>query len=142
MSNPDEEKSPYETLGLPPDATLDQVKSRFREVNDAYLKILQASKDGAKVVAAGRPSPAESSAAQPKREQDAAPKRGPSPPQQTHTEPIGRIKARLEKGEIQKAQFERLAKERYNYLKNKPFTDLTDSEFEERLHGFEGLKFL
>jgi hypothetical protein len=141
MSNPDEEKTPYETLGLPPDATLDQVKSRFREVNDAYLKILQASKSGAKIVAAGRPGPADNSAAQPKREPDAAPKQGP-PPQQTHTEPIGRIKARLEKGEIQKAQFEKMAKERYNYLKNKPFIDLTDSEFEERLHGFEGLKFL
>ncbi|MGH9919234.1 MAG: hypothetical protein ACRD6W_10270 [Nitrososphaerales archaeon] len=140
MSNPDEEKTPYETMGLPPDATMDQVKSRFRQVNDAYLKILQSSKNGAKVVTAARPGPADT--VQPKREPDAAPKQGTSPPQQTHTEPIGRIKARLEKGEIQKAQFERLAKERYNYLKNKPFTDLTDSEFEERLHGFEGLKFL
>ncbi|MDA4115487.1 MAG: hypothetical protein OK442_02895 [Thaumarchaeota archaeon] len=142
MSDSDEEKTPYETLGLPPDATLDQVKSRFREVNDAYLRILQASKSGAKTVTAGRPGPAEDGGAQPKREPDAPVKQGPSPPQQAHTEPIGRIRARLEKGEIQKAQFERLAKERYNYLKNKPFTDLTDSEFEERLHGFEGLKFL
>lgn len=142
MSNPDDEKTPYETLGLSPDATLDQVKSRFREVNDAYLKILLSSKKGVKIGALGQPSPADNSTVQPKGQPDAVPKQGPSAPQQTHTEPIARIKARLEKGEIQKAQFEKLARERYNYLKNKPFIDLTDSEFEERLHGFEGLKFL
>ncbi len=142
MSNPDDEKTPYETLGLSPDATLDQVKSRFREVNDAYLKILQSSKSGAKIGTPGRPSAADSSSLRAKPQQDAGPKQGPSPAQQTHTEPIAKIKARLAKGEIQKAQFEKLAKGRYDYLKNKPFIDLTDSEFEERLHGFEGLKFL
>jgi len=142
MSNPDDEKTPYETLGLSPDATLDEVKSRFREVNDAYLKILQSSKSGAKIDTPGRPSPADNSTVQPKTQPDASPRQGPSTAQKTHTEPITKIKARLANGEIQKAQFEKLAKERYNYLKNKPFIDLTDSEFEERLHGFEGLKFL
>ena len=34
----------YETLGLPPNATLDQVKSRFKELNQAYLKILELSR--------------------------------------------------------------------------------------------------
>jgi hypothetical protein len=142
MSNPDDEKSYYETLGLPPDATMDQVKSRYRELNDAYLKILQSSRRGAKASPPGRPAPAEDDAVRPKPEPDSDTKQGSSPRQQTHTEPISRIKARLAKGEIQKAQFEKLAKERYNYLKNKPFIDLTDSEFDERLHGFEGMKFL
>jgi hypothetical protein len=142
MSKTDDEKTPYETLGLSPDATLDQVKSRFREVNDAYLKILQSSRSGAKIGAPGRPSAAGSGSVLPRPQPDASPKQGPSPAQQTHTEPIAKIKARLAKGEIQKTQFEKLAKERYDYLKNKPFIDLTDSEFEERLHGFEGLKFL
>jgi len=121
---------------------LDQVKSRFREVNDAYLKILQSSKSGAKTVTPSRPSPADISPVQPEPQPDASPKQEASPPQQTHTEPITKIKARLAKGEIQKAQFEKLAKERYNYLKNKPFSELSDSEFEERTKGFEGLKFL
>ncbi len=142
MSNPDDEMNPYETLGLPPDATLEQVKSRFRQVNDAYLKILQSSKTGVRAGAPSRPSPTEDSTVQPKPQPDASPKQGASPPQQTHTEPIAKIKARLAKGEIKKAQFEKLARERYNYLKNKPFSELTDSEFEERTKGFEGLKFL
>lgn len=141
MSNPDDEKASYETLGLPPDATMDQVRSRYRELNDAYLRILQ-SKRGAKASPTGRPAPAADDAVRPRGEPDARPKQGSTPRQQTHTEPIARIKARLAKGEIDKAQFEKLAKERYDHLKNKPFIDLTDSEFEERLHGFEGLKFL
>ena len=86
--------------------------------------------------------PTGDSGVQPKPQGGASPKQESSHPQETHTEPIARIKARLAKGEIQKAQFEKLARERYNYLKNKSFTDLSDSEFEERLHGFEGLKFL
>jgi hypothetical protein len=141
MSNPDDEK-PYETLGLSPDATMDQVKSRYRELNDAYLKILQASKRDAKTSTPGRPVPADDGAVRPKPEPDPKPKQASSPRQQTHTEPIAKIKERLAKGDIQKAQFEKLAKERYDYLKNKSFIDLSDSEFEERLHGFEGLKFL
>lgn len=60
----------------------------------------------------------------------------------THTKPIAEIKARFAKGDIQKAEFEKLARERFNYLENKPFSELSDSEFDERLHGFEGLKFL
>ena len=66
-----------------------------------------------------------------------------NPPQLgTHTKPIAEIKARFAKGDIQKAEFEKLARERFNYLENKPFSELSDSEFDERLHGFEGLKFL
>jgi len=142
MSDSDNEKTPYETLGLPQDANMDQVKSRFRELNDAYLKILQSSKSGARTSTPTRPASADNNTVQPQPQHDTNPKHGSSPPQQTHTEPISRIKARLAKGEIQKAQFEKLAKERYNYLKNKPFSELTDSEFEERTKGFEGLKFL
>ena len=44
MSNSDNKETYYETLGLPPDATLDQVKSRFKELNQAYLKILELSR--------------------------------------------------------------------------------------------------
>ncbi|MDA4132304.1 MAG: J domain-containing protein [Thaumarchaeota archaeon] len=142
MSNSDDEKTYYETLGLPPDATMDQVKSRYRELNDAYLEILQLSKGATKAGVPGRPASAGDDDVRPKSQQGASPKQDPSHPQETRTEPIARTKARLAKGEIQKAQFEKLAKERYNYLKNKSFTDLSDSEFEERLHGFEGLKFL
>jgi hypothetical protein len=142
MSEPEEEKTPYETLGLLPDATLDQVKSRFRELNDAYLEILQLSKGATKAGTSVRPASTDDDDVRPKPQQGASPKQDPPHQQETRTEPITRIKARLAKGEIQKAQFEKLAKERYNYLKNKSFTDLSDSEFEERLHGFEGLKFL
>jgi len=60
--------------------------------------------------------------------------------QETRTEPIAALKEKLAKGKINKTQFERLAKARYDYLKNKPFSELSDSEFEERLSGFEGLK--
>jgi hypothetical protein len=142
MSNSDDEKTYYETLGLTPDATMDQVKSRYRELNDAYLKILQLSKSGPRTGRPARSATPDDIAAQTKPHPDATPKHAPSPPQETRTEPIARIKARLEKGEIQKAQFEKLAKERYDYLKNKPFSELSDSEFEERTKGFEGLKFL
>ena len=60
--------------------------------------------------------------------------------QETRTEPIAALKEELAKGKINRAQFERLAKARYDYLKNRPFSELSDSEFEERLSGFEGLK--
>jgi hypothetical protein len=63
-----------------------------------------------------------------------------SPSQETRTEPIAALKEKLAKGKINKTQFERLAKARYDYLKNKPFSELSDSEFMERLSGFEGLK--
>lgn len=142
MSHTDDEKTYYETLGLAPDATLDQVRSRFRELNDAYLKILQLSKSRAAAGTSAQPNSSDSNTVQPTPQRDASPKQESPLLQQTRTEPIARLKARLAKGEIQKAQFERLAKERYNYLKNKSFTDLTDAEFEERVHGFEGLKFL
>jgi hypothetical protein len=141
MSDSDRE-SYYATLGLPPDATFEQVKSRFRELNDAYLKILELSRGGAKSPQPGSLVPAQGDDARPKPQPDASPRQGSSPPQETRTEPIAKIKARLAKGEIQKAQFEKLARERYEYLKRRPFSELTESEFEERLHGFEGLKFL
>ena len=60
--------------------------------------------------------------------------------QESHTEPISTIKERFAEGSINKTQFENLVKERYDYLKNKLFSDLSDSELEERLMGFEGLK--
>ena len=138
----EKEKTPYETLGLPPDGPLDQVKARFRELNDAYLEILRLSKATGKADAHGRPTSTDNNDVHPKPQRVANPEQESPPPQETRTEPIAKIKARLAKGEIQKAQFEKLAKARYNYLKNKSFTDLSDSEFEERLHGFEGLKFL
>ena len=121
---------------------MDQVKSRYRELNNAYLKILELSRSSANTGTPVRPTSADYNAVQPKPQPDTNPKQGSSPPQETRTEPIAKIKARLAKGEIKKAQFEKLAKERYNYLKNKPFSELSDSEFEERTKGFEGLKFL
>jgi hypothetical protein len=133
----DKEETYYATLGLPADATMDQVRARFRELNDAYLKILQLSRSSAKTGTKGGLASAADKTVQHKPQPDANPAR-----QETLTEPIARTKARLAKGEIQKAQFEKLARERYNYLKNKPFSELSESEFEERLHGFEGLKFL
>jgi hypothetical protein len=129
-------------LGLSQDATMDQVKSRYRELNDAYLKILELSRSSANTGTPIRPASADNDTLQPKPQPDTNPKQGSSPSQEAHTEPIAKIKARLAKGEIKKTQFEKLAKERYNYLKNKPFSELTDSEFEERTKGFEGLKFL
>jgi len=142
MNDSDVERTYYEILGLSPDATLDQVKSRYRELNNAYLKILEVSRSRANTGTPTRPTPADNNPVQPKPQPDPSPKQVSSHPQETRTEPIARIKARLAKGEIQKAQFEKLAKERYNYLKNKPFSELSDSEFEERTKGFEGLKFL
>jgi hypothetical protein len=126
MSNSDKE-SYYETLGLPPNASLDQVKLRFKELNQAYLKILELSRTGNT-----------STLVQPKQQPNA--KQGSPSPPETHTEPIATIKEKRAKGKINETQFEKLAKERYDYLKNKPFSELSDSELEERLKGFEGLK--
>jgi len=124
-------------LGLPPDATLAQVKARYRELNDAYLKILEQSRRG---------SPSTAS----QRAQDgSAPLRAEPPKtdsgqarlaQETHTEPIAVLREKLAKGKMDKNQFERLAKARYDYLRTKSFSELSDSEFDERLTGFEGLK--
>ena len=134
MSNSDKETY-YATLGLPPDATMDQVKSRYRELNDAYLKILELSRS-ANTGTPTRPTSTNNSAVQPK----PLPKQLSSSPQETRTEPITTIKEKLAKGKINKTQFEKLVKERYDYLKNKPFSELSDSELQERLKGFEGLK--
>lgn len=131
MSDSDKEAY-YATLGLSPDATFDQVKARFKELNDAYLKILELSRH------AGAAKPAtDSTPNQPKQQPSAKPK---ASQQETNTEPIATIKQKFAAGKINKTQFEKLAKERYDYLKNKPFIDLSDSELEERLKGFEGLK--
>jgi len=125
MSNSD---SYYETLGLSPNASLDQVKKRYRELNDAYLKILELERKNV-----GTPAqPTVANAVQPKSKQP--------PPQETHTQPIATIKERFAKGQVNQTQFEKLVKERYEYLKNKPFSELSDSELQERLKGFEGLK--
>lgn len=124
MSNSD---SYYETLGLSPNASLDQVKKRYRELNDAYLKILELSRKNV-----GTPTAA--NAAQP----NTQPKQASS--QETHSQPIGTIRERFAKGQLNQTQFEKLVKERYDYLKNKPFSELSDSELQERLKGFEGLK--
>jgi DNA repair exonuclease SbcCD ATPase subunit len=62
------------------------------------------------------------------------------PAQEARSEPIAALKEKLAKGKIDKTQFERLAKARYDYLKHKTFSELSDSEFQERLTGFEGLK--
>jgi hypothetical protein len=109
---------------------MDQVKSRYRELNDAYLKILELSRNAE---SAKRPVPANSNAVQSK------PNGKQSSQQETHTEPIATIKEKFAKGKINKTQFEKLVKERYNYLKNKPFSELSDSELQERLKGFDGL---
>jgi hypothetical protein len=140
MSEPDEKEKYYSALGLSPDATFEQVKSRFRELNDAYLKILELSRAGAKGGTPARAASTEEKTGQHGPQQN--PKQQSSPAPETRTEPIGKIKSRFAKGEIQKAQFEKLAKERWNYLKGKPFSELSDAEYEERIHGFDGLKFL
>ena len=126
MGNSDKENY-HETLGLSPDATLDEVKKRYRELNDAYLKILELSRNKN----ANPPKQPAPNAVQAKPKQAS---------QETHTEPIAAIKERFAKKQINETQFGKLVKERYEYLKNKPFIDLTDSEFEERLKGFDGLK--
>jgi len=128
MSSAGETESPYATLGLPPDATFAEVKARFKELNDAYLKILEESRRGDS--ASKHPQ-----AGAGRTDQSQAPS-----PQKTHTEPMASLKEKLAQGKIDRAQFESLAKARYAYLHNKPFADLTDEEFEERLNGFEKLK--
>ncbi len=60
-------------------------------------------------------------------------------PQEPITEPITALKEKLARGKINEAQFEKLARQRYDYLKNKQFSELSDSELEERINGFEGL---
>jgi len=125
MNNSD---SYYETLGLSPNASLDQVKKRYRELSDAYLKILELERKN--VVTPSQPTVA--NAVQPKPKQVST--------QETHTQPIATIKERFAKGQLNQTQFDKLVKERYDYLKNKPFSELSDSELQERLKGFEGLK--
>lgn len=123
MSNSNNRETYYKTLGLAPDATLDQVKTRYKELNEAYLKILELSRN----------SPKNATSVQPKQQSTK------SPTQEIHTEAIATIKEKFAKGSINKTHFEKLAIERYNYLKNKPFSELSDEELDERLRGFEGL---
>jgi len=139
MSEPDEKERYYSALGLPPDATFDQVKARFRELNDAYLKILELSR--AKAGTPSRAAEAEQKTGKHGPEHQTSTKQS-SPVSTTHTEPIGKLKERFAKGGMQQADFERRAKDRWNYLKSKPFSELTDAEYEERLKGFDKLKFL
>jgi hypothetical protein len=135
MSNPDDSGNYYATLGLPPDATMKQVKARYRELNDAYLKILELSREGGTDAASQHGSVAGNPlnvVQQPKVDSGRT-----SSSQETRTDSIADLKEKLAKGRINKAQFERLAKERYDYLENKPFSELSDSEFEERM-GWKG----
>jgi len=130
-SNDDE--AYYATLGLPPDATMAQVKARYRELNDAYLKILELSRKGNLRATSGH-IPVGGNVVQ--AEQGSKASAGQtSSSQETRTEPLAALKEKLAKGKISKAQFEKLAKERHDYLENKPFSELTDSEFDERLNG-------
>jgi len=134
---PDENEAYYAALGLAPDATLAQVKERYKELNNAYLKILESSrKENSQVT----PKRAPGSGQGPHLGQQRSEPGRSSPSQDSATEPIATLKEKLAKGEIDKARFERLAKARYHYLKDKPFSELSDSEFDERLSGFEGLK--
>ena len=138
MSNTDDNEAYYSTLGLPPDATFDQVKARYKELSDAYLKILELSRKGnARTPSQHRPTggDAHQGEQQPKKDSGQTPSS-----QETSTVPIAVLKERLAKGTINKAQFEGLAKARYDYLTKKPFSELSDSEFDERLTGFAGLK--
>ena len=140
MSDADHNEAYYATLGLPPDATLAQVKTRYKELNNAYLKILELSRKG-DIHTASQHTSVGGKALQVEQQPKAGSDQTLSS-QETHTEPIAALKEKLAKGKIDKARFESLAKARYDYLKHKPFSELSDSEFEERLHGFEGLKFL
>jgi hypothetical protein len=137
MSNTDDNGSDYATLGLPPDATLAQVKARYKEINSAYLRILELSRKGSNG-ATSQHTPVGGNAVQverPKADSGQA-----SSSRETRTESIAALKEELAKGKIDKTQFERLAKARYDYLRSKPFSELSDSEFDERMTGFEGLK--
>ena len=137
MSDTDDRETHYATLGLPSDATMAQVKARYRELNDAYLKILESARRGdTRTGPHQAPVGASASQAEPQTRADS----GHASSHETHTEPITALKEKLAKGKITKTQFESLAKARYDYLKNKSFSELSDSEFEERLSGFEGLK--
>jgi len=138
MSNTDDDETYYATLGLSPDATFAQVKARYKELNNAYLRILELSRKG-NVRTTSQHAPVNGNALQVE-QQPKADSGQTSSSQETRTEPIVALKEKLAKGKIDKTQFERQAKARYDYLKNKPFSELSDSEFEERLSGFDGLK--
>ncbi len=49
----------YAILGLSPDASMDQVKNRYKELSDACLKILELSRKNA----AARPTPVDNNKA-------------------------------------------------------------------------------
>jgi hypothetical protein len=131
MSNTDDDESYYATLGLSPDATFAQVKARYKELNNAYLKILELSRKGnARTISQHSPTNGDAHQVEQQPKADSA---RASSSLETRTEPIAALKEELAKGKIDKTQFDRLAKERYDYLRNKPFSELSDSEFEERL---------
>jgi hypothetical protein len=135
MSSTDDDETYYATLGLSPDATFAQVKARYKELNNAYLKILELSRKG-NVRTASQDTPVNGNAVQVE-QQPKADSGQTSSSQETRTEPIAALKEKLAKGKMNKTQFERLRKERYDYLRNKPFSELSDSEFEERLTWLE-----
>ena len=137
MSNTDDNESYYATLGLPPDATLAQVKARYNEINNAYLRILESSRKGS-ISSTSQHTPVSGDALQVERPK--ADSGQTSSSRETRTQPIGVLKEELAKGKINKTQFERLAKARYDYLRSKPFSELSDSEFDERMTGFEKVK--
>jgi len=137
MSDTGDADAYYATLGLAPDATFAQVKARYKELNDAYLKILELSRKGDAHVASHHvPDTGSGLQAEPKPRNES----GQASPSSHGTEPIAALKEKLAKGTIDKAEFERLARARYDYLQKKSFSELSDSEFDERLTGFEGLK--
>ena len=135
MSSTDDDETYYATLGLSPDATFAQVKSRYKELNNAYLKILELSRKG-KARTTSQDNPVNGNAVQVER-QPKADSGQTSSSLETSTKPIAALKEELAKGKIDKTQFERLRKERYDYLRNRPFSELSDSEFEERLTWLE-----
>src|SRR5271157_639376 len=107
MSNTNDNESYFATLGLPPDATLAQVKARYNEINNAYLRILESSRKGS-IGSTSQHTPVGGDALQAERPK--ADSGQTSSSRETRTEPIGALKEELAKGKINKTQFERLAK--------------------------------
>jgi hypothetical protein len=129
------ERSVYENFGIP--LLLSREGSSLGQSRSSNAN------PGSMVLASAASSSSTTNNAQPK------PKNVPpshqssttTPPQKerTTTEPIAALKEKLARGKIDEDQFEKLAKQRYDYLRNKPFSELSDSELEERINGFEGL---
>ena len=104
-----DDEASYAALGLPPDATLKEVKARYRELNDAYLKILESSRRGDARTA---PKRAPAGGGAPQAGQRPKADSGQASPQKTSTEPVAMLKERLASGKKDKAQIQKRAKER------------------------------